>query len=262
MIDHQQIRRLAEGHSIIREIDVIPRRGHVRIQTGFFYPDGSSVDVFLVNDSTSPLLAPDRLSDLGQTHAWLLDVHVKPWLSPKRRRFLEDALRLYDVEQNGGALERTLPQLDRIVDGVIALGQACVRVADLSYTKRSSLQTFFSEDLEEFFVDSDFPYEPNKELVGKYGKLVRVDFLVKGPRVESGILSLSSGSASAAHGTANEIFRRWHDLSDDQRQHLTVFDDRVDVYREDDLLRLKDVSDVIPFSDRQGLTDLIAAAAA
>ncbi|MGJ8495971.1 DUF1828 domain-containing protein, partial [Glaesserella parasuis] len=97
------------------------------LETGFLYPDGSSVDVFVVEESA--LLRTIKLSDLGQTMSWLLDVQVKPWLSKKRQRFVEDALRVHGVHQAGGALELPLASLDGLVEGVVKLGQACVRVA-------------------------------------------------------------------------------------------------------------------------------------
>jgi len=42
-------------------------------------------------------------------------------------------------------------------------------------------------------------------------------------------------------------------------QRITVLDDRHDVYRDDDIARLKELSDVVAFSDRQTLRDLLAA---
>jgi hypothetical protein len=257
-MDLEDLRKQTEGHRIVRGVDQLPK-GHVRLETAFLYPDGSSVDVFVVGED--PLFQTLKLSDLGQTTTWLLDVQVRPWLSKKRQRFVEDALRIYDVKQTGGALERSLPTLDGLIEGVVMLGQACVRVADLTYTRRSSLQSSFSEDLEEFLADSDLEFEPNPELAGRHGTKVRVDFLVKGAHTSSAILGLASGSASQAHVLSNEIFRRWYDLDIPGRSEnrVTVFDDRVDVYRPEDLLRLRDVSEVVALSDRQTMRDLLAA---
>ena len=258
MIELQEVTRRTEGHALVRDVGVLPR-GHVRLETGFLYPDGSSVDVFLVE--VSPLLRTLKLSDLGQTTSWLLDVQVKPWLSKKRQRFIEDALRIYGVDQVGGALELPLASLDGLVEGVVKLGQACVRVADLTYTRRSALQTGVSEELEEFLSDADLPYEPNQELVGRHDAHVVVDFLVRGASVTSALLTLASGNASQAHVTANELFKRWYDLSVPERheQRVTVFDDRYNVYRDEDLVRLADLSDVVALSDRLTLRDLLAA---
>ena len=135
----------------------------------------------------------------------------------------------------------------------------CIR--DRIYTRRSALQVVFNEEVEEVLADTSLPYEPNKELDGRYGKLVKVDFLVQGSRTRSAVLALSSANSSTAHVQANEIFRRWYDLSIPQRteQRVTVLDDRYDTYREDDLSRIKDRSDLIALSDRQTFCDLLAA---
>lgn len=256
MIDVAQLQRIVEGHSLIRTVDQVPK-GHLRMETAFLYPDGSSIDVFVVDElATSGTL---KLSDLGQTTSWLLDLQVRPWLSKKRQRFVDDALRIYGIRQSGGALEWPMQSLDHVVDGVVRLGQACVRVADLTYTRRSSLQTAVGEDLEELLADSEFEFESNKDISGRHGSMVRVDFLVHGPRVDSALLALSSGNAAQAHAASNEIFRRWYDLDGRTEQKVTVFDDRVDIYRDDDLARLRDLSDVVALSDKTAIRDLLAA---
>jgi len=258
VITVDDIKTRVEGHALVRGVDLV-RKGAVRLETAFLYPDGSSVDVFVQEET--PLFKKPKLSDFGRTTAWLLDVQVKPWLSKKRQRFVEDALRIYGVQQAGGALELSIESLNQLIDGIVKLGQACVRVADLTYTRRSSLQTGISEELEEFLSDADLLFEPNTELVGRRGTPVRVDFLVKGSTHQSALLALASGNTSQAHIAANEIFRRWYDLDvpERQEQKVTVFDDRFDVYRDEDLNRLRDLSDVVALSDRQTLRDLLAA---
>ena len=68
---------------------------------------------------------------------------------------MEDVLRLHEVQQVGGALELKLGSLDGLMPGIVRLGQAAVRVADLTFTRRNSLQTSMTEELEEFLSDSD-----------------------------------------------------------------------------------------------------------
>lgn len=70
---------------------------------------------------------------------------------------MEDALRIYDVKQDGGSLVTSFPSMDEIVDGVVRLGQACVRVADIANTRRTSLQRGVSEEV---LADAEVDYEP------------------------------------------------------------------------------------------------------
>jgi hypothetical protein len=60
---------------------------------------------------------------------------------------------------------------------------------------------------------------------------------------------------------ATEVFRKHYDLDTPQRdeQRVTVFDDGVDVYRSEDMDRLRGVCEVVPLSARSDLAALLAA---
>jgi len=256
-MDIDEVRQRLDGHGIVESIEDTPQ-GHIRIETAFLYPEGSSIALFV---PAGDLLVPElKLSDLGETMSGLLDVQVRPWLSKKRHGFIEDVVTLFGVQRNGGAFELPI-EPDELVQGVIRLGQTCVRVADLVYTRRSSLQNPVTEEIEEVLAESSLEYEPNVELEGRFGNRVRVDFLAHGHHTRSALLSWSSRNASQAHVQANEIFRRWYDLDVPTRkeQRVTVVDDRHDVYRDEDLKRLRDVADLVYLTDRTTLLDLIAA---
>jgi len=258
MINLADIRKELECKWLVHEVDQLPT-GHVRIETAFRYPDGGSIEVFVLNQD--PLSPPKVLSDLGQTTAWLLDMQIKPWLSKTRRAFVEDVLHIYGARQNGGAIELNFASLDELESKVIVIAQACLRISDLTFTRRASLQATFNEDLEEVLVDADVEYEPNAELVGRYAAPVRVDYLVHGPRHAYSIMGWSSGNGSQAHVVANEIFRKWHDLDIPERTEgrITVFDDRYDVYKDDDMKRIRNYSELIALSDSSTFSDALAA---
>jgi len=202
-----------------------------------------------------------KLTDFGNTSSWLLDLQVKPWLSAKRRHLLDQALAGLEVRLAGGALELEVPDLGSLMDGVVRLGQACIRMADLHYTRRSSLAVPLNETLEDFFNDAEFAYEADVEFLGRQGKPVKVDYQVWGNHKASLVMALGTGTSSVAHARANEVFRTWYDLSLPERTEakVTIFDDSLDVFREEDLARLKDFSDLVPLSDRQAIRDLLAA---
>ena len=260
MIDLSELQSKINCPSIIRGIDRVPR-GHYRIETGFLYPDGSSVDLFLLATATdAPHGTPLVVSDLGQTTAWLLNVQVKPWLSKKRKALIEDVLRIYSASQVGGSFQISVNDTSKIEQAIIMLGQACLRIADLNYTRRANLQTTFSEEFEELLADINAPFEQNVALTGKFGD-VRVDYRVTGAKTTSLLLIWSSGSASAAHAIGNEIFRKWHDLDIPTRieQRVTVFDDRVDIYRDEDIKRIEEYSAIFPMTDKQSIQQILVA---
>jgi len=253
--------RLA-AHPLVRGVDVLPR-GHLRVETPFLYPDGSSVDVFIVDDA--PLLPPHRLSDLGQTTDFLLHHAVKPWTTKKRRLQLEDAIALHGARLAGGALELEFRADDpaSLDDGIVRLAQACLRMSDLVFTKRLQMQSSFVEDVEELLTDVDVDYQPSAEVPGQFAP-VQVDFLVKGQTTTSAVLTLAARLAPASHQPAVEVFTKFHDLAraGSPVQRITLVDDRVDtarIYREQDLRRIAEYSIVVPFSDRPQVRALLAA---
>lgn len=255
------IRLVAAELGMVRGVDQVPR-GHLRLETKFQYPDRSSIDLFVVNSTPQHPPTSPVLSDLGQTTSWLADLQIRPWQSKKRQRLLDDAIYALGVSQNGGALETTFePNHQDMEDAVIRLGQACVRVADLSFTRRSSLQVSATDEVEELLADAELPFVADASLQGRYGNIVVVDFLVDGRRRQSAVLTLAAQSTTTAHASANEVFRKHYDLAVSKRgeQRVTVFDDRQDVYRAEDMHRLRDVCEVVPLSARQDIVALLAA---
>ena len=105
---------------------------------------------------------------------------------------------------------------DDLVPGIIRLGQACIRVADLVFTQRIAAQGSFAEEVESLIDDTGLDYEPNAKVVGRGNVIVPVDFLIKARRVETAMFTLPAESsyATAAKLRANEVFVRCFDLHD------------------------------------------------
>lgn len=239
--------------------------GKIRFETKYRYPDGGSIELYLVQDQEAlpGLEHPPRLTDLGETMTWLFHAQIKPWTSAKRRAFVEAVLEGYKVQQDGGELLMPISSVDKLGDGIIELGQACLRISDLIFTKRISISSPMADQVESALDDAELSYRPDAEVPGRFGNTVRLDFLVEMPKSPpSGILTLSSTTRPSAHVTANELFSRWYDLKGVEQlgKRLTVFDDRQDVYRSEDLERLEDFSEVVPVSDTKKLIELLEAA--
>jgi hypothetical protein len=243
---------LVQAHDTVRD-------GSFRLATPFRYPDGSHIDVFL--KSNADLFEGFELSDKGQTMAYLLDLHVKPWTSQKRKQTLADICDTLGVEQSGGAFRISLKkeQMKDLPDAIIRLGQVCIRVADLAYTQRLRSPTALTEDFEEYLVGIDRPYKTGVMVPGQFGKDVEFNFLVQGQRTSSLVQILSTPNRFAAHNLSVEAFARWSDIAPERPkfQCLSVFDTTNDVFREEDLKRLESVSEVVGFpaeSDRLNLS--------
>ena len=261
ILDCAKIKEMVQGISLVRHCDTI-RNGMVRMATPFRYPDGSLVDLFLGQNPS--LFEGLKLTDLGQTTAYLLNLHVKPWATQKRKQRVADICNSLAVSREGGELVVYLPneKASDIAEAMVRLGQACIRMSDLAFTQSLRSVNAFREDLEEFIEFGDVRYEPDILLPGQFGKDVSVDFRVYGKRVTSLVQTVSTGNSAAAHGLANEVFRRWYDLTPQRsaNQFVTVYDASNDVFRGDDLARLSDVSQVFAFPAEQDALKLAIAA--
>jgi hypothetical protein len=255
------IAQKAKSLCLVRSVDMLPK-GHARIQTMLMYPDRSYIDVFVYADPDQPLLPPTVLSDLGQTTEFLLNHHVRPWTSKKRRQQLEDAVAVYGAKINGGKIELAVDG-GALQDRIILLAQACLRASDLVLTKRLGLQSDFADDVEAFLSDQELDFDTAGSLPGLYGP-VSVDFVVRGAHTTSAVFSLSSRTAGSGHTSAVEVFRKAHDLAkaSGPEERVTIVDDSVrvlDVFKQDDLNRIEEYARVFMFSDRAQAHALMAA---
>ena len=120
----------------------------------------------------------------------------------------------------------------------------------------------FRDELEEFIAEEDLKYESSLSLPGQFGKPVPLDFLIFGRQTKSLVKTLSTGNSSASHNLSNEVFRCWYDLKQPQSgsQFVTVYDDRTNVFRDDDIDRLMTISLVLAFpGEQEKLKEAVAA---
>jgi hypothetical protein len=249
-----KIKDFVKEFSLVHQCDVV-QNGMLRIATPFYYPNGSQIDLFL--ESTPDALFPQlELSDYGQTADYLLDMQLKPWSTKNRRRLITDICEALEVKQQSGRfyIPLNFEELNNhFSSSIVKLAQACIRVADLSFTQRLQMAGTFQENIEEFISNADLQYEPDVELVGKFGNSVRVDFQVRGQTITSLIQTLSTPTPTNAHSKSVEVFTRWYDLLEHRanNQFVTVFDTTTTVYKEYDFKRLQELSTVLGFPEEQ-----------
>ncbi|MGB4057418.1 MAG: DUF1828 domain-containing protein [Alphaproteobacteria bacterium] len=267
MFTIEEIKKKLEHSALVENIDALPK-GHIRIATGFLYPDGSSIDVFLpqLGNGVLPNLHKPHLTDFGNTSSWLQNFEMKPNRTISQKTWFNRILELYRCRLNGAALECELENLDDISSGIVRLGQACLRTADLVYSKRFRAQSTFNQEVEETIASINNDYQTDAEIPLQTGNIIKVDFRIKGKQRETAVLTWPTGNSQSAHYRANEIYVRWDDIinrSDWTKmggQCVTVLDDRSDIYDAKDLERLARKSIVLPFSNVETLSDVLRAA--
>lgn len=236
--------------ALVEECDSIVN-GMLRLATPFRYPNGSTIDLFIGADNDR--FSSFTLTDLGQTTAELLNLGIKPWRTKKRKQLVADICESLSVQNDSGELKVTLLSLSELPGAMVRLAQACIRTSDLAFTQRNLAPVVFKDNLEEFISSLELPYEPDVILPGKNGSRVNVDFRVRGKTLHSLVFTVSSASSASAHSVAVEAFRKAYDLFEFRTDHqvVSVFDTANNVFKEEDIRRLDEVSTVLAYPEQQ-----------
>jgi hypothetical protein len=246
---------------LIEAVDTVPK-GHLRLATAFRYPDGSTVDLFIAcRRGLMAQFGPLTLTDFGNTFLWLDQLDIQPMKTARRRALTEDVLKTYDVTHDGGALSCRVNAYN-LLAGIIRLGQACIRVADLIWTKRVATQASFTEQVGSLIDGTGLGYTRDVRLQGRDNVTVPVDFLIHTPHSETAMFTLPADSSypSAARTRANNVFARCYDLRDWRGRCVAALDDRRTLYNEHDIGRIRSVATVVPISEAGALQKLLLAA--
>lgn len=247
---------------LVRNVDLLPK-GHTRIETAFHYPDGSSMDLFVAHRDSDLLngLEPLELTDFGNTLSWLGQIGIDPFKSQRRRKQMSDILRMYDVREEGTAIKCRVSS-NEIGEGIIRLGQACLRLADFAFMVRFLPRAQFAEEVEDVLDGAGFRYEPDAPLTGSESKVHKVDFQVYGQRTDTALMLLPAETKNPATARirAEHVFAVFFDLQIWRGQRVAALDDRASIYQDADLSRIEKVASIVSFSDRQALVEFLKAA--
>jgi hypothetical protein len=259
-LDCVRLMSLAPSIPLVQACDTI-KNGAIRIQTPFFYPDGSSIDLFL-DDQPGNLIDPEdtyTLSDLGQTASYLLNQQIT--YTERRKQILEDICRTLSVGASEGVLRVFIEKAsfaESISDAINRLGQACVRASDLEFIQRSNSGVSLKDEVSGMLTTLGIPRKVTPKLRGRYGKLVRLDFEIYGKHKNSLLQTLNARTKVAFHTASNEAFTKWHDLDDFRSSRLFFTVIRLSEHvRDEDLNRLHEYSEIIYYpEDRKKLLAL------
>jgi hypothetical protein len=226
-----------------------PIDGYVRISTPFLLPDGDVIDLFLRDDG-----GHHTLTDLGETTRWLRMQTSVPRRTDRQTRLIADVCKNFGIEFYRGALNLRVPDTKSFADKISRLGQACVRVSDVWFTMRSRVVESVTEEVAAFLTENKIPFDQGEKRPGRSGRMWTVDFHTRTPDKSSLIQVLTTGTTEASHRLAEHVLAQWVDLYHLRSgpapgiRFISLFDDTVDVWKNEDFNLLSNVSDVRQWS--------------
>lgn len=236
-----------------------PVGDYTRIRTPFLYPDGDVIDIFVRQQNGRTVF-----TDLGETLRWLRMHSISDKRSPKQNRFLDDLRLDYGVELFKGVLRLESKSSSDFAKDLARISQAALRASDLWLTFRTRFPNSSNEDVAELLETKRVPFERDKKIAGRSGRVWTLDFASFTQRRTSLIHVLSTGSRTVAHGYAEHVFASFYDLSQmttsvRPTRFVSLFDDTLDVWQPEDVKLVAEISDVAYFSKPDAFYDLIAA---
>jgi hypothetical protein len=230
---------------LVREVVTLPKE-HIRLETGFRYPDRSVVDLYIVNPGLLKSVGPVVLTDFGNTLSWLNQLGIDPLRQKRRLKLMDDVLETYALSRDGAAIQCQV-DLSEVKSAILRLGQACVRIADLSYMLQFRSPGVFAEDVEEIVAETSLDYVPDAEITGGKGIAVKVDILVNSPRHPTAVMMMPTRGlvTSQLRQKSEHVFTTFYDLSEWSGQRLGVVETDSILYPQHDIDRLLGIGAMI-----------------
>lgn len=237
-----------------------PHSQGVRVRTPFLYPDGDLIDLYVSKQN-----GRGRVDDLGESIAWLRMQSTSPRRSPKQTALIEDIGQTLGIEFYKGRLSARYSNDQELVDAIQRVGQAAVRVSDLWFTFRTRAFESISDEVGDLLESRHIDYSRGEKLPGRSGRHWTIDFHTQTPERSSLVLVAATGNRSAARKVSEHVVAAWHDLSHltvsrEPLKPITLVDDTVDVWSDDDLRLMDSLSDLARWSQPDDFIELLGAA--
>ena len=236
-----------------------PQEG-VRVRTPMLYPDGGVVDVFVLERRSGY-----TVTDHGDALGWLGLQSVSAQRSPKQQMLLQDVCQTLRIELFQGRLVlRSVPK-DAVVESVLRVAQAVVRVSDLWFTLRSqSIQTT-ADEVDEWLREKQIPFERQVRKQGRSTQNWTIDFETQTDSRTSLVFLLSTGSRGSARRITEHVLSGCVDLYHmklDQPRlvFVSLFDDVPDVWQEEDFRFVEEHSEIALWSRPDRFEQILRAA--
>lgn len=218
--------------------------GMVRIRSPLLLPDGDIIDVFMIELGSQVLV-----TDLGETLRWL---HMQASISKrtkKQDRMIADIVLTHGVEESDGQLNVRIGSLSELGQAVIALSQACSRVADLWFTLRTGIFDTIADDVAKWLQDNRVSYQRRVGIRGSSGQQWIIDFSTQYESRSAFVTVLGAATLPSAKNKAYAAFSRWYDLREVKAENnirfISLLDDTEEFMANFRFPQLRDFSNVV-----------------
>ncbi len=235
-----------------------PLDHYTRIQTPFLYPDGDIIDIFYREDGDIA-----TLTDLGETLGWLRMQTITQRRSPRQHQMIADICLTHNIELYRGMLTTRVRRSEDLASAIMRLSQSILRVSDLWFTFRNKVGESITDEVEDLLEERQIAFVRGPRVSGRSARVWRPDFQIRHKKHSTLVRVLSTGSRAATHDLVARTSAMWHDLSylmvgQEALQFISLFDDTLDVWNEEDFRLVGDISDIAYWSRSDEFLEKVA----
>lgn len=238
------------------ECSPAPQEG-IRVRTPLMYPDGDLVDVFVLERGAERVV-----TDHGDALGWLTRRAASGELSAGQQAIVRDVCRTQGVELHRGRLLRRSAGDASVAEAVERVALAAVRVSDILYTFRSRTRQSVGDEVNEWLQARELGVERQVKRRGHSNREWTVDYRIQSEARTSMVLLLSTGTRGATRRIVDHVLAGWVDLrhlrsTDAGLAFVSLFDDTVDVWREEDFGLVEGFSEIARWSRPEQFEEIL-----
>ena len=233
-----------------------PQEG-VRVRTPMLYPDGGVVDVFVLERGDGY-----TVTDFGDSLGWLWLQSISQRRSGRQEMLIQDVCQTLRIELFHDQLVLREVTDNKLGEAVIRVSQAVVRVSDLWFTFRSQTLQTTADEVDEWLGEKGIPFQRDVSKPGRSTRDWTVNFETQTDDRTSLVFLLSTGSRGAVRRITEHVVTGCVDLShlragEPRLAFVSLFDDIVDVWRDEDFLLVEEHSEVARWSNPDELAAML-----
>lgn len=161
------------------------------------------------------------LTDDGETISELELSNFNLFSSKKRTELFNRILLSHGVKKSDNNELYIECSKDDLPQKKHMLSQCMIKVSDLFYTAKNTVQSLFLEDVQLYLDDKDIRYTPNVSFPGKSGLTTNYDFAI--PKSKSAPERIIKVVNNIDQTQANSILFLWDDTRQNREQNSTLY---------------------------------------
>lgn len=178
-MDIRELRQIYETWSR-NKIQFIENQNFIEIQTPFLDMYSDRISLYLSRTNTTTESQIYNLTDDGYTMNELESLDFSPYSTKKRKSYFIQTLNTFGVKYNQQTSELYIEfsDLSQFPNLQQRLVQCILKISDMLLTAQDRVVNFFTEDIENFFLDNNVQYSTGSNYLGQTGNLVNFDFQI------------------------------------------------------------------------------------